>query len=159
MRLITARVERRPPKPNLCYNPAIMPRKRNTAKHSKMRTKLLQNLAKGMNKSEAARAAGYAHPVSGLRALARMDLDVGHLLDLINLPVIKVLQKLKQKLEAEETKFFQKDGIVMETRNVIAHDIQLRAATELAHIIGLYPRNGHSGPDSGGGEGDQAAAG
>ena len=35
--------------------------------------------------------------------------------------------KLLQKLEAKETKFFQHEGKVVETREVEAHDVQLKA--------------------------------
>lgn len=43
------------------------------------------------------------------------------------------------KLEATETKFFQHLGEVTETRDVDAHDIQLRAGIEVAKMLRMYP--------------------
>jgi hypothetical protein len=45
-------------------------------------------------------------------------------------------------MEAKETVFFQNEGRVVETRDVIPHEIQLRAAMELARLLGAVG-NGH----------------
>ena len=74
-----------------------MPRKRNTARNSKKRTKLLQNLGKGMNKWEAGKAAGYAHRQSVYTALNRMHLYLPELLERIDMPAVKVLSLLKER--------------------------------------------------------------
>jgi len=44
------------------------------------------------------------------------------------------VDKLVEKLEATETKFFALDGKVTDEREVIAHAIQLKAAEDLAQL-------------------------
>jgi hypothetical protein len=103
------------------------------------RTKLLQGVASGMNVSEAGRAAGYANAQSAHRSLHRIRLQLPDILDKMNIPVEKVVKKLKAQMEARETLYFTHQGVVMETRHVEAHAIQLRAAVELAKMLGFYP--------------------
>jgi hypothetical protein len=103
------------------------------------RTKLLQGVASGMNVSEAGRAAGYANAQSAHRSLHRIRLQLPDILDKMNIPVEKVVKKLKAQMEAMETLYFTHQGVVMETRQVEAHAIQLRAAVELAKMLGFYP--------------------
>ena len=67
-------------------------RKRNTARTNKMRTKLAQGIAQGMNVSEASRAAGYAHYQSAFKALKGMRLQMYQILERMDLPVEKVLR-------------------------------------------------------------------
>jgi phage terminase small subunit len=104
---------------------------------SMKRTKLLQGIASGMNVSEAGRAAGYSNAQSAHRSLNRIRLQLPDILESMNVPVEKVIKKLAAKMEAKETLHFTHQGIVMETRHVEAHAIQLRAAVELAKLIGL----------------------
>jgi hypothetical protein len=106
---------------------------------SMKRTKLLQGVASGMNISEAGRAAGYSNAQSAHRSLDRIRLQLPDILEKMNVPVEKVIKKLVAKMEAKETLHFTHQGIVMETRHVEAHAVQLRAAVELAKMIGLYP--------------------
>jgi hypothetical protein len=129
-------------------------RKKLPLRTSRKRTKLLQGIGSGLNVSEAGRAAGYSNAQSAHRSLDRIRLQVPDILEKMNIPVEKVIKKLASKMEARETKFFGHGGIVMETRSVEAHDIQLRAAIELAKMHGLYPRtNGHNGENGDSGEG------
>jgi phage terminase small subunit len=100
---------------------------------------LLQGVASGLNVSEAGRAAGYSNAQSAHRSLHRIRLQLPEILEKMNVPVEKVIKKLSSKMEAKETLHFTHQGIVMETRHVEAHAVQLRAAVELAKIIGLYP--------------------
>lgn len=51
----------------------------------------------------------------------------------------KVILRLGQAMNAKETKFFQKDGKVIEIQNVIAHNIRLDAAKFLAQLYDLLP--------------------
>src|SRR5450631_4656491 len=106
---------------------------------SRQRTKLLQGVASGMNVSEAGRAAGYSNAQSAHTSLNRIRLQLPNILEKMNVPVEKVIKKLAAKMEARETLHFTHQGIVMETRHVEAHAIQLRATVELAKLIGLYP--------------------
>jgi hypothetical protein len=121
-----------------------MPRKtRNTARTNKKRTKLVKALAKGMNIAEASREAGYASPQAGHFALTKIREYLPDILKTIDLPIEKVMIKFKDKLEARETRYFQHNGIVLDEREVEAHDTQLHAADSLSRIFGLFPRNGH----------------
>jgi hypothetical protein len=106
---------------------------------SRRRTKLLQGIASGMNVSEAGRVAGYSNAQSAHRSLHRIRLQLPDILEKMNVPVEKVIKKLAAKMEAKETRHFTHQGMVMETRHVAAHAVQLRAAVELAKIMGLYP--------------------
>jgi len=71
-------------------------------------------------------------------------------LDSFNRPIIEALEsegitlkrlsrQLKAELRAKETKFFQKDGIVVETRDVIAWDIRQKARIDAHKLRGDYP--------------------
>jgi len=104
------------------------------------RTRLLQGVASGMNVSEAGRAAGYANAQSAHRSLHRIRRQLPDILEKMNIPVEKVVKKLKAQMEATKTLYFTHQGVVMETRHVEAHAIQLRAAVELAKMLGFYPR-------------------
>jgi len=53
---------------------------------------------------------------------------------------LKALAKqLKRELKAKETKFFQKDGKVVEKHNVIAWDVRQRARIDAHKLRGDYP--------------------
>jgi hypothetical protein len=117
---------------------AAKKRRRNTGRTNLKRTKLLKAIGQGMNISEAGRAAGYGTSQSAHRALKRMEFYLPEILDRIDIPAEKVLQKFKDQLDARETKFFVvKNKIV--TRTVMAQDLQHRAAVELGKIHRLYP--------------------
>jgi len=48
-------------------------------------------------------------------------------------------KKLKEELEAKETKFFQKDGVVKQTREVIAWGVRQRARESANELRGDFP--------------------
>ncbi len=48
-------------------------------------------------------------------------------------------RKLKRELNAKETKFFQKDGMVIEQRDVVAWDVRQRARIDAHKLRGDYP--------------------
>ena len=48
-------------------------------------------------------------------------------------------KKLKRELNAKETKFFQKDGSVIEQHDVVAWDIRQRARIDAHKLRGDYP--------------------
>jgi len=111
-------------------------RKRTRQPLSSQQTELVRNMVeRGMNLTQAAKSAGYAHVSSGHRALQRARLRVGEELDEIGYPAKRVLKELYLPLtKATETKFFSNSGVVMETREVPALDIRFRAATELLRM-------------------------
>jgi hypothetical protein len=130
--------------------PQSTPKKRrNTVRINQKRIKLLEGIAQGMNVSEAGRAAGYSHAQSAHEAVRRMENFIPDVLNRIGCPIEKVLKKLDAKLDAKETKFFSNGGIVTDSRQVEAHDIQIRAATELAKMHHAYPRSGADGDEDG----------
>lgn len=130
-------------------------RKKRNLQLNEKRRKLLKGISGGMNVSEAGRAAGYGTAQSSHRAMNLIRASTPELLTEIGLPAEKLLRDtFLKELEATEIVFFSHQGIVIETREVIAHDIRLRTAIELAKMHGLYPKtNGHNGEDADSGEG------
>jgi hypothetical protein len=63
-------------------------------------------------------------------------------LDKIGLPAEKLLKNLARSMEAKKTLFFSHQGVVMDTREVPDHNVQLRTLIELAKMHDLYPRRG-----------------
>jgi hypothetical protein len=130
-------------------------RKKRSLQLNEKRRKLLKGISGGMNVSEAGRSAGYGTAQSSHRAMNLIRASTPELLIEIGLPAEKLLKgTFLKELEATETVFFSHQGIVLESREVIAHDIRLRTAIELAKMHGLYPKtNGHNGEDADSGEG------
>jgi hypothetical protein len=122
-----------------------MPKKRKPVINAK-RAKLLKEIQKQVrqgrtpNISEAGRNAGFNHASSAHQSLRRLGIDLPDMLEKAGLGVQTILKGFKESEQATETRFFQHNGIVMEEREVIAHDIRLRARTEVAKFHNLYPQ-------------------
>ena len=71
-------------------------------------------------------------------------------MDSKGITVKSLVNKLKSELNAKETKFFQKDGNVVESRNVIAWDVRQRARIDAHKLRGDYPADRHIFPDAAG---------
>jgi phage terminase small subunit len=103
---------------------------------------LVKNLLKGLNLTQAAIKAGYSEnnaAMLGNRALKRIQKKMPQILDRNGLTDNSLVKKyLKPALEASETKFFQKDGVVTETRDVISWDPRLRALDMTFKLKGSY---------------------
>jgi hypothetical protein len=54
----------------------------------------------------------------------------------------QLIVSLEKQLEAKKTLFLTHKGVVVSSRTVVGHKVQLRAAIELAKLHGLYPRRG-----------------
>ena len=54
-------------------------------------------------------------------------------------PIGKLTKRIAEGLDAEETKFFQKDGIVTDGRNVIAWSERREAAALASRLLGVMP--------------------
>jgi len=54
----------------------------------------------------------------------------------------RVLLRLRQALSAKETKFFQFQGMVMDSREVVAHNIRLNAAKLALELHDAMPKTG-----------------
>lgn len=55
----------------------------------------------------------------------------------------RTMLRLKQSMDAKETKFFQKDGVVVTEKDVIAHQIRLRAVEISLNILDAMPSEKH----------------
>jgi hypothetical protein len=122
-----------------------MPKKRKPVINAK-RAKLLKEIQKQArqgrtpNISEAGRNAGFACPQAAHQSLKRAGIDITAMLEKAGLGVETIFKGFKESEQATETKFFAHNGIVFDTREVIAHDIRLRARTEVARLHNLYPQ-------------------
>ena len=102
--------------------------------------KYLKNRAKGMSKQKAALAAGYSPSVAkSVNAhIETPDVKLAFRQAIEKYaPYEKVAQRVAEGLDANETKFFQKDGFVMESKDVIAWS-ERRMYAELAAQMGDY---------------------
>jgi len=83
--------------------------------------------------AEAAKVAGMER-TSAHHAVEQMRERLPVLMDECGLDVRAILLRLRDKLDAEETKFFAHEGKVVETRNVHAHGVQLKALELAANL-------------------------
>ena len=123
---------------------------------SKQQKRLLKLvLVNGMSIGEAARKSGYSTIEAGYLAYANLRKRLGNAQIDVGLPIERLLvQKLIPLLDAKATKFFQSNGVIMETRDVEALGIQSRVAMFLAQAADDAARDaeretGHS-PSGGG---------
>lgn len=97
-----------------------------------------------LNRKEAARAAGYkANSEAALRAIGsqnftKLSTEIDKWLNEAGLSENALKIKLLGLLEAKETKFFQKDGVVTDERNVEALETQRRTLDMALKIKGIY---------------------
>ncbi len=102
-------------------------------------SKLLQELPKSNSVAEAGEKAGYSDRTAAHRALKNVSERTPEVLERLGLTVEHVVDNcLRPLLGAKETKFFANQGIVMETREVEAQDIRLRAIELWAKLMGAY---------------------
>ena len=107
--------------------------------------KYVDNLSKGMTKKDAALAAGYsasvANSVNGGANQRRIETpevrEAFAALIRKKISPEKIAKRINEGLDAMETKFFQKDGNVVESRDVIAWS-ERRQYAELAAEYGDY---------------------
>jgi hypothetical protein len=116
------------------------PARRNALRMNQKRKKLLEGVSRGLNISEAGRAAGYGTAQSAHRAMNLIRIHMPEVLDKIGFPAEKLLKNLIKSVDATKKLYFSHRGVVKDTREVPDHDIQLRALIELAKMYCLYPR-------------------
>lgn len=96
--------------------------------------------AAGKTKKAAALKAGYA-PSTALKAKTHIEtedvLKAFQKLIRSKIPAQKIVDRIDEGMDAMETKFFQKDGLVTDSRDVIAFG-ERRAYTALAAEYGGY---------------------
>ena len=119
------------------------PRRRGPNRLDARRRRLLKGISQGMTIAEAGAQAGYVHRQAAHRAFKSIQLWLPQALEGAGYPVDKMLtelvEKLRDQMEAKKTRFFKYKGVVTDVREVPAHNIQLRAITELFKLLGLYP--------------------
>jgi phage terminase small subunit len=105
---------------------------------------LVKNLAKGMTLTEAAIQSGYSENnarQSGYQALEGIRTKMPELLDRHGLTDESLIDKyLRPALEAEETKFAQKDGLFTDAKNVISWGPRLTALDMAFNLKGSFPQ-------------------
>src|SRR5258708_2156413 len=90
--------------------------------------KLVKELPNSTSIAEAGEKAGYAHRQDAHRALKGISERAPEVLERLGLTIEHVADKcLRPLLDAKETKFFADKGIVIETRDVEANEVRLRA--------------------------------
>ena len=103
--------------------------------------KFTSGVLEGKTMRQAALDAGYSesmarkpgqHLVPNMRKFFRQALE--H-----HAPIGKLTKRLAEGLDAEETKFFQHEGRVVDQRNVIAWSERRQAAETIARLAGFEP--------------------
>jgi hypothetical protein len=119
-----------------------MAKKSSSASSEKLTLKqkrLLEALPTSDSVAEAGEKAGYSQRQNAHRALHGIAERAPEVLERLGMTIEYVGEKvLKPLLEAKETKFFANAGIVLETREVEANDIRLRATDLWARLMGAY---------------------
>jgi len=111
-------------------------KKAKTRKPTVRQRKYVKGLVEGKSMTQAARDAGYSE-TTALNAKEKIESKPAvqnlfvQLMETAGITDEKLAQRLAEGLDAEETKFFQKDGIVMDSRDVIAYG-ERRAHLEIA---------------------------
>jgi hypothetical protein len=102
-------------------------------------SKLLKELPTSGSVAEAGEKAGYADRTAAHRALKNLAEKTPEILERLGLGIEATVNKyLLPLLDATETKFWAKDGVVIEQRDVVALDIRLRALEVWARLMGAY---------------------
>ena len=103
--------------------------------------KFIKGLIAGKTPTQAMRDAGYKESTSMFMSGKKVkDLQpvIRDLMEKRGLTDDLLLKKLEEELNAEETKFFQHEGIVCDERNVIAHGPRLDALDKAFKLKGSY---------------------
>ena len=101
--------------------------------------RLIKELSTSKTVAEAGEKAGFACRQSAHEAFKGITERAPEVLERLGLTYDYILDKcLRPLLEARETKFFQKEGIVMQEKEVEALDIRLRAIDTWAKLAGAY---------------------
>jgi len=119
-----------------------MTKKNSRAKAEKLtlkQKKLVEALPVTHSIAQAGGIAGYSDRTAASRALKSIAERAPEVLERLGLSIEFVVDNcLRPLLTAKETKFFSDKGIVMETRDVEANDIRLRAIEVWARLMGAY---------------------
>jgi len=115
------------------------PKKAKGEKLTLKQKKLIEALPTSDSVAEAGEKAGYYDRKTAHRALKSVSERAPEVLERLGLTIEHVADKcLRPLLEARETKFFANAGIVLDTREVEALDIRIRAIEVWARLMGAY---------------------
>jgi hypothetical protein len=118
-----------------------MPNKKRERHLSKKQERLIANLTKlDGNAAAAGRVSGYNSRQAAHDAMRYIRELAPEALERLGYGRDRVLKKLGSLMDAKKAEFFANKGIVLETRNVGALEIQLRAGIELAKMHGAYQK-------------------
>lgn len=115
------------------------------------RRKVLNGLIAGKSLTEAALDAGYSESTA---AVACRDI-MPHIREAFQeamhrrIPIGKLAETISAGMTAEETQFFQKDGVVTDERNVIAWSERRRYSELASRLMNLEPPREVTGSDGG----------
>jgi hypothetical protein len=115
------------------------------------------NPATFMNQTGAAKAAGYrcttdeSFRAIGYQNFTKLHNRIELWLDEMGLSDTRLMLKLIELLEAKETKYFQKDGVVTDQRDVEALEVQRRTLDMIFRMKGMYAPERHEHNGKGGG--------
>jgi hypothetical protein len=98
---------------------------------------LIRGIIEGKSQAQAGREAFYASAQSANEAYTSIRGRMISAMEANGLTPELLAQRLRAKLDAQETKFFQSNGNVTEAIDVEAHGIQLKAAELAADLYGL----------------------
>jgi hypothetical protein len=100
--------------------------------------RLVKELPTAHSVAEAGRKAGFANRQEAHKALDSIREKMPDVLERHGLTADFAADKCRQLMNAKETRFFAKDGMVWETREVEALDVQLRALDIWAKMYGAF---------------------
>lgn len=106
--------------------------------------KYREGVLQGMSRRQALDYAGYSENTRASRVENQTLTASFAKMVRIAVPAHKLAHRIAEGLDAQETKFFQKDGNVVETRDVVAWG-ERRAYAELAAKFGGYIENKKDG--------------
>jgi len=99
------------------------------------------------NKTQSALAAGYKSKrrnsleVVGSQNYRKLKPLIDQWMDTEGFTEERVKAKFLTLIDAKEVKFFQKDGIVTDRREVDAIEVQRRTAVEMGKVLGMYKKD------------------
>jgi hypothetical protein len=115
------------------------PKQESKPKLTPKQKKLVEALPTSDSVAQAGKRAGYSDRKAAHRALKNVSERAPEVLERLGLTVEHVVDKcLRPLMEAKETKFFANQGVVLDSREVEALDIRLRAVDLWARLMGAY---------------------
>jgi hypothetical protein len=102
---------------------------------------LASAVAGGMSIADAGILAGYQHRQNADEAYRSIRTKMIEDLAQYGVTTAAIAAKIREKMDAKETKFFQSNGLITDAIDVEAHGIQLQATEMAADILGLRGRD------------------